>query len=153
MSLYVAVVALVSRIPIFPLPRIKFLYFNKGMTMDITQLCHDKMYVSWLQKEHLECLPNDLTISTSPGTYRSKNYLIMAQLGYNNYLKVHTSPVFKSLVVFYLQMSKLPHNPCQKAYFVRVVIIFKSAKSTCKSQGQKIHCQSSHQCKIPFVID
>ena len=33
-------------------------------------------------------LPNDLTISTSPGTYSSKNNLIMAQLEYNNYLKV-----------------------------------------------------------------
>ena len=29
------------------------------------------MYVSWLQQEHPECLPNDLTISTSPGTYSS----------------------------------------------------------------------------------
>ena len=32
-------------------------------------LYHDKMYVSWLRQEHLECLSNDLITSTSPGTY------------------------------------------------------------------------------------
>ena len=29
------------------------------------------MYVSWLQQEHPECLPNDLITGTSPGTYSS----------------------------------------------------------------------------------
>ena len=34
-------------------------------------LYHDKMYVSWLQQEDPECLPNDLITSTSSSTYSS----------------------------------------------------------------------------------
>ena len=34
-------------------------------------LYNDRMYVSWLQQKHPECLPNDLITSTSPGTYSS----------------------------------------------------------------------------------
>ena len=66
MNLYVAVVVPVSRI-------VKFISFTEYQVSLFQQrydneynLYHDKMYVSWLQQEHSECLPNDLKISASP---------------------------------------------------------------------------------------